>query len=55
MGYDEFSTKLENVLIEFKRQKGRTLETVTELQEFLSEKLVKRRSKGLKSLKGMIF
>lgn len=53
MGYDEFADKLTKIRAEFRRLKGRELETVEELERYLSERLIKRRSRGLKSLKGL--
>jgi hypothetical protein len=55
MGYDEFSEKLRKVKIEYELATGKPLDTISELEIFLDRKLLKPRTKGLKSLKGLNF
>ena len=54
MGYDEFYEKLRKLKIEYKLATNEDLELVRDLEMFLDRKLLKPKSKGLKSLKGLI-
>lgn len=54
MTYDEFSRKLDTILAEFRRTKGRDMETVAELKEFMDKRLAKPKRRGLRSLKGLL-
>lgn len=59
MTYDEFGTRLRQLKTEFKKSEGRELETIVELESFLTKRLVtvSRNQAGtrkLKSLRGII-
>lgn len=53
MGFDEFSTKLRIIKAEYLKIYNQELKTLDELEKFLDRKLIKSRSKSLKSLKGL--
>lgn len=53
MRYSELLDKLKVVKNDFIRVRGREPETVQELEEFISLKILKPRTKGLKSLRGL--
>jgi hypothetical protein len=55
MRYSEFLDKLRAVKAEFVKAHGREPETVLELEEFASGRVVKPRTRGLRSLRGMSF
>ena len=53
MTYDEFSTRLDKMAVEFRRVNGKDMTTIAELRAFLDRRLSKPRKKGARSLKGL--
>lgn len=54
MTFDDFSDRLENIKKEFASAKGKELETIKELENYLIERMASSRQRGLKSLKGLL-
>ena len=54
MTYDEFADKLRQIKAEFLRANGRPMETLQELDAAVARRLVKPKTRGLKSLKGIL-
>ncbi len=55
MTYEEFSDKLRVVKVQFKKRHGKNLNTIEELENYLTMILVKPKRKALKSLRGLYF
>ena len=55
MTYDEFSDKLRKVKIEYEKKFHKPLASINELELFLDSKLLKPKSKAVKSLRGLSF
>jgi hypothetical protein len=53
MTYDAFADKLDKIAAEFRKAKGRELQTVVELRAFLDRRLAKPKKRGARSLKGL--
>ena len=56
MNYDDFYERLQKVKADFKKSKGKDLETIHELDTFLDRRLAgstSKASKGAKSLRGL--
>jgi len=53
MRYNEFAEMLKSVKTAFLKARGRDPETVRELEEFLDQRVLKCRTKGIKSLRGL--
>lgn len=54
MTYDEFASKLDKTLVEFKRANGRDMTTIQELKVFLDRRLQKPKSKGLRKIGNLL-
>lgn len=59
MRYDEFERKLQEVKADFRKEAGKELETVQELEQFLKDRIsrvsVRKMRPALKSLRGLGF
>lgn len=53
MKYNELAEKLKAVKAEYLKTHGKELETIRELEEFLDRRILKPRTQGLKSLRGL--
>ncbi len=53
MTYEEFADKLREIKAEFRHAKRAELQTVEQLEKYLTERKTRRMSRGLKSLKGL--
>ncbi len=53
MRYNEFAEKLKSVKTAYLKARGKELVTVRELEEFLELRVLKCRTKGVKSLRGL--
>jgi hypothetical protein len=53
ISYEDFSNKLESIKKEYLESKSQELKTIEELHNFLLGKLFKKRTRGLKTLKGL--
>ena len=55
MSFDEFYDKLVTIEADYKKVYGRELVSIDELKKYLDIRLINRKSKSLKSLKGLGF
>jgi len=55
MGYTSFLEKLRAVKSDFRKIKNREAKTIEELELFVESRILKPRTRGLKSLKGFGF
>jgi hypothetical protein len=53
MTFDEFSNKLKEIKEEFLKVKKNEIVTVKQLEDYLVERKLRRRSVGLRSLRGL--
>lgn len=53
MTYDDFSDKLREIKTEFETTKNTKLKTVEQLESYLTERKNRRKTRGVKSLKGL--
>jgi hypothetical protein len=54
MTYDEFADKLRKAKSDYLTEYGKKLETIDELETFLTRRLIGKKKTGLKSLRGII-
>lgn len=54
MSFDEFDQKLNKMMAEFRRTKGKDMKTIQELRSFLDKRLLKPKKRGLRSLRGLL-
>jgi len=55
MKYDQFLEKLRSVKSDFRKIKNREPRTIEEIELFVESRILKPRTSGLKSLKGLGF